>query len=85
MFGGRCPEQGIGFVVPVPDRKARTLEPEMIRNIAPGSMIHHDDWPSYRRPRYSRYWIQRAAVTITPLGFGKSVGEWDCHYDLLMG
>ena len=48
VFGGKSLHDGIGFVVPVPNRARRTLEPEIIRHIAPGSMIHHDDWPSYR-------------------------------------
>ena len=41
VFGGCCPEQGIGFVVPVPNRQAITLEPQMIRHIAPGALRVH--------------------------------------------
>ena len=47
IFGGKCPEDNIGFLVPVPNRTRATLEPLIIRNIQPGSMIHHDCWASY--------------------------------------
>ena len=59
VFGGRCPDEGLGFVVSVPNRKRTTLEPEIIRHIKPGSMIVHDDWRAYNEisnlpvnPRY---------------------------------
>ena len=51
---------GDGFLVPVPNRTARTLLPLIINNIAPGSIIMSDEWRAYRRiprlpvrPRYS--------------------------------
>ena len=60
VFGGICPDQGIGFVVPVPNRRRITLEPEIIRHIKPGSLIVHDDWRAYDQistlpvnPRYT--------------------------------
>ena len=47
VFGGLCPEEGIGFVVPVPNRKRITLEPEIVRHIRPGALIVHDAWKAY--------------------------------------
>ena len=55
VFGGKCPEDNIGFMVPVPNRARATLEPLIIRNIQPGSMIHHDCWAAYDRWVSLRY------------------------------
>ena len=44
VFGGKCPVQNRGFAVTVDDRSAVTLEPLIMRFIAPGSIINHDLW-----------------------------------------
>ena len=49
IFGGICKDQDNAiFVRIVPDRKRETLFPIIQECIAPGSMIHHDDWKPYR-------------------------------------
>ena len=38
VFGGKCPIQNRGFVIPVPNRSAAVLEPLIMRHIAPGKV-----------------------------------------------
>ena len=47
LFGGVCPEQRRGFVQFVPDRSRATLDPIIMKNIAPGSNIRSDGWSAY--------------------------------------
>ena len=60
VFGGVCSLTGDGFLIPVPNRKASTLLPLIVNNIAAGSIIMSDEWRAYSRitrlpvrPRYS--------------------------------
>ena len=47
LVGGVCPEQGRGFVQSVPDRSRVTLDPILMKHIAPGSNIRSDGWAAY--------------------------------------
>lgn len=47
VLGGICRETNECFLVPVPDRTARTLLPIIIENVAPGTTIITDEWRSY--------------------------------------
>ena len=47
-FDGIDPEINLGFLVLVDDRYAATLLPLIQQFIAPGSIIHSDEWAAYR-------------------------------------
>lgn len=50
IFGGReTKDKSKVFMVPVKNRKARTLLPIIIRWIKPGSIVHSDCWKAYSR------------------------------------
>lgn len=47
VFGGIDPSTNIGFLTTVENRNADTLLPIIERYIAPGSIIHSDQWAAY--------------------------------------
>ena len=47
-FGGIDLESNLRFLVLVDDRSAATLLPLIQQFIAPGSIIHSDEWVAYR-------------------------------------
>ena len=47
ILGGVCPIQKRGFVQFVPDRSRETLDPIIMKHIAPGSNIRSDGWSAY--------------------------------------
>ena len=48
VFGLYANKEQVRFIV-VPDRKATTLIPLVLRYVASGSVIVSDEWPAYRR------------------------------------
>ncbi len=52
IFGGYDTTMKLGFLHEVEDRSANTLLPLIKRYILPGTEIHSDMWPSYRRVRH---------------------------------
>jgi len=59
-------ERGTGkcFLVKVPDRKARTLEPLTVQHILPGSHIMSDGWASYANIANIQHGIYMHSVVI---------------------
>lgn len=49
VLGGICRETKECFLLPVPNRSARTLLPIILENVAPGTTIITDEWRSYRK------------------------------------
>ena len=49
VFGGICRETDKAFALVVPDRTAPTLNDEIKKHIADGSIIHSDTWASYQQ------------------------------------
>ena len=47
VFGEYCVSQRKGFAVPVPNRKAEPLIPEILKYVLPGSIIISDLWKGY--------------------------------------
>ncbi len=52
IFGGYDTTTKLGFLHEVDDRSASTLLPLIKKYILPGTTIHSDSWPSYRRVRH---------------------------------
>ncbi len=52
IFGGYDTTTKLGFLHEVDDRSASTLLPLIKKYILPGTVIHSDSWPSYRRVRH---------------------------------
>ena len=73
-FGGINPVSNLGFLVLVDDRSAATLLPLIQQFIAPGSIIHSDEWAAYRNiaqmnmvPPYQHLTVDHTVNFVDPL------------------
>jgi hypothetical protein len=65
VFGLIEEQDGDVFMREVPNRRANTLRPIILRHVLPATMIHSDMWPTYNQiPN----WVD--TITNQPMNYG---------------
>ena len=86
VFGGVCPATGQGFLGLVPNRNANTLLPLIVRHIAPGSIIHSDQWAAYNgianlpvQPPFQHLTVNHSQNFVCPVT-GAHTNHVECYW-----